>query len=242
MPITALGKWLWKIRQQYRVREKVMNALRRWRSLSSRKALVEEYLRANSCARLQVGCGKNILDGWMNTDLVVNGNIIYLDATKPLPFGDNTLDYIFSEHIFEHISYADGHAFIKECHRVLKPGGRIRIATPDMVFLIQLYQNPASSIYPDYIKFAVDTFVTEPRFYSPGVVVNNFFYSWGHRFIYDFETLGHTLATAGFINIVRCKPGESDDPKLANLEQHGKIIGDRFNLLESIVVEAAKSA
>jgi len=61
-----------------------------------------------------------------------------------------------------------------------------------------------------------------------------------HQFIYDFETLDYTLQTAGFKKTVQFKPMESGDLNLRDLESHGKIIGEEFNLLETIVVEAEK--
>lgn len=240
MRLTRLQKWLWDLRCQMRVRERVTTSYRRWRSLLSRQSSVKSYLDSNGPKKLQIGCGKNPLSGWLNTDLLANQNVVYVDATKKLPFPDSSLDYIYSEHIFEHISYRDGGKFLKEAHRVLKPGGRIRISTPDMAFLIRLYNQSEAEISKRYIKNAIDRYVKEPKVCAKAVVVNNFFYNWGHQFIYDFETLDYTLQTAGFRNTVQFKPLESVDPNLRNLESHGKIIGEEFNLLETIVVEAEK--
>jgi len=198
------------------------------------------YLDGNGPKKLQIGCGRNPLSGWLNTDLLAIQKVVYMDATKPLPFPDNTLDYIYSEHIFEHISYRDGGKFLKESHRVLKPGGRIRIATPDMAFLIRLYSESETEVSKRYIKNSIDRYVQEPKLCARAVVVNNFFYNWGHQFIYDFETLYYTLETAGFKKTVQFKPMESGDLNLRDLESHGKIIGEEFNQLETIVVEAEK--
>jgi predicted SAM-dependent methyltransferase len=49
-------------------------------------------------------------------------------------------DYVFSEHMIEHVSYAEGLLMLRECLRVLKPGGRIRIATPSLEVLLDLYK------------------------------------------------------------------------------------------------------
>ncbi len=71
-------------------------------------------------------------------------------------------------------------------------------------------------------------------------VINTFFRSWGHKFIYDLKTLILVLEKSGFINIITTKIGVSDDKSLQNLEAHNKEIGDEFNRLESLVVEATK--
>ena len=64
---------------------------------------------------------------------------VYMDATALFPLPDASFDYIFSEHVIEHMSYADGGRMLRECLGVLKPGGRIRIATPNLVRLLGLY-------------------------------------------------------------------------------------------------------
>ncbi len=223
-----------------RLRERTTTTYNRWRSLLSRPATIKRYLDASGLKKLQVGCGYNPLDGWLNTDLLATSKVVYLDATEKLPFPDNSLDYIFTEHVFEHISYLLGSNFLKEAHRVLKPGGRIRIATPNLPFLIDLYSNPDSETSKRYIKNSIDRYVEVPKFYDRAVVVNNFFRNWGHQFIYDSATLNHTLQNAGFSKMVQFKPLESADANLRGLESHGKIIGEEFNLLETIVVEAEK--
>ena len=71
-------------------------------------------------------------------------------------------------------------------------------------------------------------------------MINNFFRSWGHQFIYDFKVLCRTLEEAGFKEVSRCEVGESRDPHLQNLESHGRRIGEDFNRLETMAVEALK--
>lgn len=58
-----------------------------------------------------------------------------MDLNNPLPFADNTVDRIFIEHGLEHIDSAHGMRFLAEAHRVLKPGGVIRICVPELARL-----------------------------------------------------------------------------------------------------------
>jgi predicted SAM-dependent methyltransferase len=53
-------------------------------------------------------------------------------------FEDNTFDYIFSEHMIEHVDHDGAVAMLRECYRVLKPGGTICMATPDLAVIVGL--------------------------------------------------------------------------------------------------------
>src|SRR5262245_5010551 len=105
----------------------------------ARARRIQEYLRESSAKKLQLGAGPTTLPGWLCTDLAPTSvSMVHLDVTKPFPFENVVFDYIFSEHLIEHISWNDGAAMLRECHRVLKPGGIIRIATPDLAVLLDL--------------------------------------------------------------------------------------------------------
>lgn len=75
--------------------------------------------------KLNLGGGSIEIDGWVNIDRK-NGQEAY-----PLPHADNSVDEIRASHILEHFCYADTQAVLNEWCRVLKPGGRIRVAVPD---------------------------------------------------------------------------------------------------------------
>ena len=108
-----------------------------------------------------------------------------MDATKPFPFKSATFDYVYSEHMIEHVSWLDGLAMLKESYRVLKPNGKIRIATPDLKVFIDIYCGENRSRDLDYIKWITDRFLNEVDIYEQGLVVNNVFRNWHHQFIYD---------------------------------------------------------
>jgi len=240
MQSSDIRKQLWDLRCQLDLRKRFSTATRKYRSLFFRKKLIADYLERNQVRKVQIGCGPNPLPGWMNTDIDVMPGVIYVNALKPLPLPDGFIDYIFSEHMIEHITYENGNSLLKEAQRVLKPGGRIRIATPNLEFLIRLHNEWETDLAQRYAKYSVDQFIPYPKAYKRGNVINNYFRNWGHRFIYDFEMLSLTLTEAGFEDIVRFAPKESDDAQFRNLETHGRLIGDEFNLLESMVVEARK--
>jgi len=84
-------------------------------------SIIESYFAERKIRKLHIGCGGNILSDWLNSDFFPDSNaILHLDATGTFPFSDNTFDYVFSEHMIEHISYSNGFCMLRECHRVLK--------------------------------------------------------------------------------------------------------------------------
>jgi predicted SAM-dependent methyltransferase len=197
-----------------------------------RRKDIETYLRAHDVRKLQLGAAENILDGWLNTDLHGYGHgreLVYLDVRKPFPLPDESFDVVFSEHLLEHLTYAEGQRCLRECYRVLRPGGRVRVATPSLERLAQLYDG--GEVQERYVRWAVETLEPELDAPLPGAVINNFFRSWGHRFIYDSQTLRHALETAGFVDVTESTVGELE----GHLAEEPK-----FNELETIVLEARR--
>src|SRR4051812_41800883 len=91
--------------------------------LSARQ--IREYNRGHPIRKLQLGAGGIVYPGWLNTDIEPGPGKVYLDATKPFPISDGAIQYIFGEHVIEHLSYDDGLLMLRECYRVLAPGGKI---------------------------------------------------------------------------------------------------------------------
>ena len=106
--------------------------------LAKRNARITSYLRDHQVRKLQLAASNNLLPGWLNTDIFPNhDSVVYLDARKHFPFDDNTFDCIMAEHMIEHIEYRAAQVMLQECLRVLKSGGRVRIATPDLQVLLR---------------------------------------------------------------------------------------------------------
>jgi predicted SAM-dependent methyltransferase len=207
------------------------------------RSLIDAYLAAPGPKKLQIGCGKALLDGWLNTDIRQDiPGVCYLDASIRFPIPDRQIDFIFTEHVIEHLPYAAGASMLRESFRVLKPGGKIRIATPDLKKILALYNAQPTPEQQKYIRWSVDTHLGEIGIYTPQFVINNFFASWGHRFIYDVPTLSALLKSIGFTEVTEHSPGQSDEPALGNIESHGREIGDEMNRMETMVLEARKPA
>jgi predicted SAM-dependent methyltransferase len=207
-----------------------------------RDARIDAYLREHDVRKLQLGTGSNPMDGWLNTDVADyrrRNEVVYLDARRPFPLPDGSFDFVYSEHLIEHLSYAEGRRCLAECRRVLRPGGRVRVATPSLDRLIRLYGDELSDLEQRYLRWSVDTFARDAGAYLPGLVVNNMFWNFAHRFVYDEQTLGHALQAAGFGDVEPWPVGDSGDPQLVGLERHMRSVAE-FNAFETIVLEARR--
>ena len=80
--------------------------------------------------RLNLGAGAKPLEGWMNIDHKSGGEAYPLDG-----FADGTVDEVRASHLLEHFAQRDLLPVVEEWIRVLKPGGLLRIAVPDMAWI-----------------------------------------------------------------------------------------------------------
>jgi predicted SAM-dependent methyltransferase len=212
----------------------------RFKKKAMRRAL-DLYLQSNSVSKLLLGAGKISLDGWFNTDIEPQlVTIFYMDAALPFPIDNCVFDYVFSEHLIEHLTWEHGRAMLKECFRILKPGGKVRVATPNLEVLLGLYHNSVNPLAQQYIKWITDKSI-RVSVYKPSIVINNAFHNWGHQFLYDGELLEMALRDAGFIDIQRYLPCNSDDANLRDLEIHGIVLNNKaMNDFETMVFEAVR--
>ncbi len=201
-----------------------------------RKMRVHSYISRASVKMLHLGCGPNCFDGWLNTDLDPMSNCeVIIDASRKFPLPSNSMDMVYCEHLLEHLDWTGGIICLQECFRVLRPNGILRISTPDFERLINFYIEENSE-NTEYMKFGIEHFVRPlPLVYSKALVVNNFFRSWGHQVIYDYNLLREVLELVGFVNISRQTMFKSDHQHLNNVDTN-----DYAHRFESIIVEAAK--
>ncbi|MCP4618260.1 MAG: methyltransferase domain-containing protein [Bradyrhizobium sp.] len=210
---------------------------KRRRGLES--ALIASHLTSQGPHKLHIGCGFNVLPGWLNTDYYPTApDIAHLDATKPFPFEDATFDFVFSEHMIEHIPYPDGCNMLRECCRVLKPGGVVRISTPNLSFLIELYGGKTDQ-QRQYIEWSKQNFIPWAAEANDTFVINNFMHDWGHCFIYDEKALRQAMGNAGLRDIVRCEIQKSSKTELRDLENEQRAPAG-FLRLETLTMEGTR--
>jgi predicted SAM-dependent methyltransferase len=91
---------------------------------------------------VNLGCGQRYHKDWINIDFVSNSeDVIQHNLLDGIPINDNEVDLVYHSHVLEHFSKVQGVYFIKECYRVLKVNGIIRIAVPDLETIVKEYLN-----------------------------------------------------------------------------------------------------
>ncbi|PJZ70267.1 hypothetical protein CH373_12375 [Leptospira perolatii] len=89
---------------------------------------------------LNLGCGVNFHPAWTNVDFVKTGEgVIKADLRRGIPFASASIDVVYHSHVLEHFEKSDAILFLKECYRVLKPGGILRIVVPDLERTVREY-------------------------------------------------------------------------------------------------------
>jgi predicted SAM-dependent methyltransferase len=173
---------------------------------------IREYFEAHTTRKLQLGAGSNNVSGWLNSDIAPEGSAIYLDASREYPFADGSFHYIFAEHLIEHLSWEHGLKMLKECYRVLAPGGKLRIITPNLSKQIYALQNEAKPEVQEFVEAHHRLFAWPKTPVAAAYAFNNVIREWGHEFIYDPQTLRRTLELAGFTMIKELEIGDKSDP------------------------------
>ncbi len=98
---------------------------------------------------INLGCGSiySKKDEWTNLDFVSHSeHVISHNLLSGIPFPDNTFDLVYHSHVLEHFKKEDGELFLIECFRVLKKGGVIRFAVPDLGNIIHEYLTITSEL------------------------------------------------------------------------------------------------
>ncbi|MBI4947283.1 MAG: methyltransferase domain-containing protein [Bacteroidetes bacterium] len=93
-------------------------------------------------AMLNIGCGSRFCSEslWTNIDFFsANERVIACNLLKGIPFPSQTFDVVYHSHILEHFTKNDAEKLIKECYRVLKPGGIIRVVLPNLENICRVY-------------------------------------------------------------------------------------------------------
>lgn len=175
---------------------------------------------------VQLGCGYNPLPGWINLDAARGPQVdIVWDLQRGLPFSTDSCEAVFSEHVIEHLPKRDAQDLLKECRRILQPGGVLRLSTPDAERYLRSYTGDGEFLnHPNF---------TEP-IDAPIDRVNMVMREGGqHLWVYDEALLSLLLRRAGFSSVARREFGRSASARMQGIDSEARAF-------ESLYLEATK--
>lgn len=225
--------------------------------------------------KVNLGCGQKWLSDWVNVDWGWNARIrknhiwklvvpflqrsnlidttikwppdlILHDIRKKLPFEDETADFIYMSQVIEHLRRYEVMSCLRECHRIMKNEGLIRLVTPDLHFFATKYVEQDLNFYFKEFQYRVnsedvlaDRFLsivydaTDKRPRKIGErIKHSLFTNPYHLWLYDCESISTILYKVGFKHVRRCSSRNGSVPDLDKLESMAP---------ENLYVEARKA-
>jgi len=178
--------------------------------------------------KVHLGCGKRFLKGFIHIDIIDYDHIDYVsDVSKLGFFEDESCEEIYASHVLEHIKKTETKQVLQEWNRVLKPGGKLRVAVPDFDSVVEYVSNNGPSSLGD----------VQGLLYGGQTHDFNF-----HHVCFNFNILSGLLIDSSFKNIARYDwrdflPEGFDDYSRAYLPHKDFINGKLMSL--NIVAEKA---
>jgi predicted SAM-dependent methyltransferase len=137
-------------------------------------------------------------------------DLLHFDLTYGIPLGDACVDYVYSSHLLEHLEETDARALLRECSRVLRPGGVVRICVPSLSRRVEIMK-AAIEAYERGDSERIQAFVATSRI--------GFVSTSRNRHMYDFAGLRALLLEVGFRNVEERQFQQGRLPCLDTLER-----------------------
>ena len=195
-----------------------------WRARRRTLSFLADLPKGDLCVNL--GCGYRPMKGWINVDRARSPEVqVVWNLAEALPFPDSTCSAIFSEHVIEHISEEHAARLLSECYRVLKPGGALRISTPDAERFLRSYAGDGKFLrHPGFAQ----------QIETPLDRINQMMREYGqHLWVYDAESLILRLRKVGFSSAFAQEYRVSTHPRMQDIDSAEREF-------ESLYVEAIK--
>jgi SAM-dependent methyltransferase len=164
------------------------------------------------------------------------------DIRKRLKFENDSVAAILAEHVIEHVPFLQALGFFKECLRVLKPGGVLRIAFPDVGRFLtsssrELVFNLAALRYAQGLSKRAGSELPEADLEKTRAALWQMLTGWGHQTAWTADSAAGALLVVGFSRVYRREYGVGE---LSGVDGHHRDVGPELALLESTILEARK--
>jgi SAM-dependent methyltransferase len=164
------------------------------------------------------------------------GHVRYLDLNRGLPFADSSSDAIYASHVWEHLYYEDAKVLTRECYRILKPGGVLRLVVPNLRTFVEDYVRDNSPQAADILnrKLLFRGTRRERSFIYRFYTGLTDFHS--HKFMYDPPALIQLLQNAGFNDVHEKECFQSDISEISQVESE-----DRCSKTNGFAIEGVRA-
>jgi predicted SAM-dependent methyltransferase len=155
--------------------------------------------------------------------------IEFADAARTLPLDSGAVDVVYSCHMLEHLDRQEASRFLKEVLRILRPGGILRLAVPDIRRYVETYNSTG-----DADGFIASTHMCQPRPQAISTRIKLFVSGpRHHNWMYDGKSLSALLLREGFANPIIIPAGST-----TIIDSSGLDLRERWD--ESVYVETIK--
>lgn len=159
--------------------------------------------------------------------------LVLHDCRKGLPLESNSVDFIYTSHFLEHLYRYEMVDLLKECHRVLKPTGRMRVVLPDLDLLVEYYRKHSMDDFARWVPKDREVWT-----YADMFVVNFYAFEMGgmtkpplmdrirekflrrHMWMYNAESFSGIMKHLHFKEIEKKAYRESSLPEVQQLDFH----------------------
>jgi SAM-dependent methyltransferase len=202
---------------------------------------------------VQVGCGYCAPDGWLNYDasptlrwerLPLLGslwtpnaqrfprNARYGDVVRGLPLPDGSAAGVYASHMLEHLSLEDCRRALGEIRRLLAPGGFFRLVVPDLRARAARYLEASGDDPGAAHRFLRESLLGQER--RPASLFAKLRDQLGHGrhlWMWDEPSMVGALQEAGFRAVRRCRHGDAQDPRFAEVEDPARFVDGAYREL-----------
>jgi predicted SAM-dependent methyltransferase len=197
------------------------------------RTAVDAEVAAGRPLKINVGAGGSQLPGWINTDVTWRNH--YLNLMEPWPVPPESVAYVYSDNVIEHFTIAQARVLLPHMFAALRPGGVVRMATPDVERTARAYLENGELAQQHLQRHADKGYAV----HHPVDLLRVTFVGAKHYlgFVYDFAALQSELERAGFSKVERREANESPHEEFAGLEARVK----PSEAATALIVEAQKA-
>jgi predicted SAM-dependent methyltransferase len=179
--------------------ERVKTAVKKIRHARNNACLVNRAMaNMQDGLRLHLACGSKVLPDWLNVDRRPREGVMVMSMPEGLTvFPDQSASFIYCSHFLHYLDYPGASSeFVRHAHRILKPGGALRIVVPGIERIIRAYVADDAEFFKEQEKHHPPDCTTKLEHLMCALQAHN--RDGTHKFGYDFETAKKLLEKAGF--------------------------------------------